>query len=166
MSVIRLDPNDTVAIARTRFEAGTVVDGITLRHAIPAGHKLAVRAVPKGHVVHKYAQSIGTAACDIAVGDHVHTHNLAFANVDRSYAFGTNLRAPQPATTQDTFIGFDRGDGRIGTRNYIGIITSVNCSATAARMIAQHFTAEVLAPYPNIDGVLMVGLGCEMNQID
>lgn len=203
MSLIRLDPNDCVAVARARLEAGAEVEGVTLKEPIPAGHKVAMRAIKQGEVVRKYTQSIGTAACDIAIGDHVHSHNLAFASVDRTYAFGTNLRAPQTPPSQDTFMGYDRGDGRVGTRNYIGIITSVNCSATAARMIAQHFTPDALAEYPNIDGVaafvhgtgcgmggdgtgfealqrvmwgyarhpnlagvLMVGLGCEMNQID
>ena len=202
MSLIRLDPQDSVAIARTRLEAGQEVDGIILRDAIPRGHKVALAPIATGTPVRKYAQSIGLASEDISAGDHVHTHNLAFTAVDRAYQFSTNLRAPAHVEP-DTFLGFDRGDGRVGTRNYIGIITSVNCSATAARMIADHFTPERLADYPNVDGVaafvhgtgcgmggdgtgfealqrvmwgyarhpnlagvLMVGLGCEMNQID
>ena len=201
--MIQLDPSDTVAIARMAMQKGQTTGGITLIDSIPAGHKVALRDISKGAKVFKYAQSIGTAAVDIPAGTHVHTHNLAFQAVDQTYEFGTNLRAPAAPKTQETFMGFDRGDGRIGTRNYIGIITSVNCSATAARMIADHFTPERLAEYPNVNGVtafvhgtgcgmggdgtglealqrvmwgyarhpnlagvLMVGLGCEMNQID
>ena len=203
MSILKLDPTDNVAIARTRLEIGQGGDGIAALAPIPAGHKIATAAIGAGQTVFKYAQPIGIASRDIAVGDHVHTHNLDFQAVDQDYAFGTNLRtAPEPEQV-DTFMGFDRGEGRVGTRNYIGIITSVNCSATAARMIADHFTPEQLADYPNVDGVaafvhgtgcgmggdgtgfealqrvmwgyarhpnlggvLMVGLGCEMNQID
>ena len=203
MGLIRLDPADNVAIAQTRLERGAGHEGLTLADAIPAGHKVALQPIATGTSVLKYAQKIGVASQDIAPGEHVHTHNLAFTAVDQIYQFGTNLRpAPAPAT-RDTFLGYDRGNGRVGTRNYIGILTSVNCSATVARMIADHFTAEALAPYPNVDGVaafvhgtgcgmggdgtgfealqrvmwgyarhpnlagvLMVGLGCEMNQID
>ena len=135
------------------------------------------------------------------MGEHVHTQNVAFRNTEAAYEFGTNLRDVTPATG-DTFMGYRRENGKVGTRNYIAIVTSVNCSATAARRIADHFTPERLAEYPNVDGVvafvhgtgcgmagdgegfealqrvmwgyarhpnhagvLMVGLGCEMNQI-
>ena len=140
---------------------------------------------------------------DIAAGAHVHTHNLDFRTVDTAYEFSTNLRPVAPAARRDTFRGYRRATGRVGTRNYIAVLTSVNCSATAARMIAAHFTPERLAAYPNVDGVtafvhgtgcgmggdgtgfevlqrtlwgyarnpnvggvLMAGLGCEMMQID
>ena len=203
MTLLHLDPADNVGVATTHLTAGQALDGLTISAAIPTGHKVALRDIAKGEKVIKFAQSIGLASADIGGGDHVHTGNLAFTAVDADYAFGTNLRPVAPATQIDSFLGFDRGNGRIGTRNYIGIITSVNCSATAARMIADHFTPERLAAYPNVDGVaafvhgtgcgmagdgagfealqrvmwgyarhpnlagvLMVGLGCEMNQID
>ena len=203
MSTIRLNPADSVLVARTRLAAGTTIDGITPTSDVPAGHKLAARDIAKGEAVLKFAQTIGYASQDIAQGDHVHTHNVAFQNVDGDYDFATNLRLAPPAAQPDHFMGYRRADGRIGTRNFIAIVTSVNCSATAARMIADHFTPERLAPYPNVDGVaafvhgtgcgmagdgdgfealqrvmwgyarhpnhaavLMVGLGCEMNQID
>ena len=203
MDTILLDPSDTVVVARSRLEAGARVDNIVLRDAIVAGHKIARLPMKKGEVVRKFAQTIGYAAQDIAVGEHVHTHNVEFRNVDGGYEFGTNLReVPNPAV-DDTFQGFRRASGAVGTRNYIAIVTSVNCSATAARMIADHFTPDRLAAYPNVDGVvafvhgtgcgmggdgegfealqrvmwgyarhpnhaavLMLGLGCEMNQID
>ena len=203
MGLLRLDPTDNVAIAQERLLSGSVVDGLVVGAEVAAGHKIALRDIAKGAAVIKYAQRIGLAACDIAAGDHVHTHNLEFVGVEGNYAIGTNIRPAAVPAKADTFMGYDRGDGRVGTRNYIGIITSVNCSATAARMIADHFTPEVLSAYPNVDGVaafvhgtgcgmggdgtgfealqrvmwgyarhpnlagvLMVGLGCEMNQID
>lgn len=203
MALLRLDPSDSVAVALNRIEADDRVDGLRAINHIPKGHKIAVVDLKAGDPVTKYAQKIGIASCDIHQGEHVHTHNLAFTAVDTSYAPATNLRPASPPAQQDTFLGFDRGEGRYGTRNYIGIITSVNCSATAARMIADHFTPERLAAFPNVDGVcafvhgtgcgmagdgdgfealqrvmwgyarhpnlagvLMVGLGCEMNQID
>ncbi|MEO1780298.1 MAG: UxaA family hydrolase, partial [Pseudomonadota bacterium] len=202
MSFIRLDPADTVVTATASLEVGVTVEGTQTRALIPSGHKIATQAMAKGDVIRKYAQVIGYAAQDIAAGDHVHTHNVAFRNTDTAYEFGTNLRPATPAAG-DTFMGFRRENGDVGTRNYIAIVTSVNCSATAARMIAGHFTPERLADYPNVDGVvafvhgtgcgmagdgegfealqrvmwgyakhpnhagvLMVGLGCEMNQID
>ncbi|MEL7262311.1 MAG: altronate dehydratase family protein [Pseudomonadota bacterium] len=202
MSFIRLDPADTVVTATASLEVGVAVEGTQTRALIPSGHKIATQAMAKGDVIRKYAQVIGYAAQDIAAGDHVHTHNVAFRNTDTAYEFGTNLRPATPAAG-DTFMGFRRENGDVGTRNYIAIVTSVNCSATAARMIAGHFTPERLADYPNVDGVvafvhgtgcgmagdgegfealqrvmwgyakhpnhagvLMVGLGCEMNQID
>ena len=202
MSFIRLDPTDTVVTATQALEAGVDVEGTATRALIPSGHKIATVAMAKGDVIRKYAQVIGYAATDIAPGDHVHTHNVEFRNTDADYAFGTNLRPATPAIG-DTFMGFRRENGDVGTRNYVAIVTSVNCSATAARMIAAHFTPEILSEYPNVDGVvafvhgtgcgmagdgegfealqrvmwgyakhpnhagvLMVGLGCEMNQID
>lgn len=109
MTLIRLNPSDTVSIARTRLRAGDVVDGITLRDNIPAGHKVAIQDIAKGTTVRKYAQNIGTAAVDIQTGAHVHTHNLAFVPVDQNYAFGTNLCPPAPPEQLDTFMGLTGG---------------------------------------------------------
>ena len=202
---IRLDPSDNVVTVTRPLEAGATVEGVTTSTIIPRGHKIAVEAIGKGGAVRKYAQVIGYAACDIAPGEHVHTHNLEFRNVDAAYEFSTDLRpvAMVADDARDTFMGFRRANGSVGTRNYIAVLTSVNCSATAARMIASAFGPEEMARYPNVDGVvafvhgtgcgmagsgegfdalqrvmwgyarhpnhagvLMVGLGCEMNQID
>ena len=199
MTTVRLSDQDNVVTAIKPLEIGS--DGAT--QLIPRGHKMAVADIAKGAPVRKYAQIIGYAAEDIAKGAHVHTHNLEFRGVDTEYEFSTNLHPAPEATTQDTFMGYKRATGRVGTRNYIAVLTSVNCSATAARMIAAHFTPDTLADYPNVDGVvafvhgtgcgmagsgdgfealqrvmwgyaknpniggvLMAGLGCEMNQID
>lgn len=200
---VRLDPKDNVVNAVTPLANGADCEGVIARQDIPRGHKMATQPIKSGQPIFKYAQIIGYASEDIAPGDHVHTHNLGFRAVDQQYEFGTDLRPVQPVDTADTFMGFKRDKGPAGTRNYIAVITSVNCSATAARMIAEHFTPEIMAAYPNVDGVaafvhgtgcgmadngdgfealqrvmwgyarhpnvaavLMVGLGCEMNQID
>ena len=200
---VRLDANDTVVTVLQPLEAGAEVDGVATTGLVPKGHKVATVAMPTGSEIRKYAQVIGYAATDIAAGDHVHTHNTEFRNTDQAYEFGTDQRPVKQVATPDTFLGYRRASGKVGTRNYIAIVTSVNCSATAARMIADHFTPERLADYPNVDGVaafvhgtgcgmagdgdgfealqrvmwgyarhpnhagvLMVGLGCEMNQID
>ena len=202
MALLKLDASDNVATATAPLEVGQTVDGVTPTALIARGHKVALHPIAKGAEVRKYAQLIGYASSDIAPGDHVHTHNVEFRNREVAYEFATNLR-PVPPATPDTFMGYRRENGAVGTRNYIAVLTSVNCSATAARRIAAHFTPERLAAYPNVDGVvayvhgtgcgmagdgegfealqrvmwgfarhpnhagvLMVGLGCEMNQID
>lgn len=200
---VRLNPVDSVVTAIVPLEVGDEVDGVSARQLIPRGHKMAITDVKSGSPVLKYAQVIGYASEDIPAGSHVHTHNLEFRNVDTDYEFGTDLRPAAVPEKLDSFMGFRRENGRVGTRNYVCVLTSVNCSATAARMIAGHFTPDVMAAYPNVDGVvafvhgtgcgmagngdgfealqrtmwgyarnpnvaavLMVGLGCEINQID
>jgi len=157
---VRLDPSDNVVTARRQLAPGE--EGAT--QIIPRGHKMATEAIARGGMVRKYAQIIGYAAQDIAKGTHIHTHNLEFRNVDATYEFATNLRPAAPAAKIDTFMGYRRTSGRVGTRNYIAILTSVNCSATAARLIAQAFPPEKLAAYPNVDGVVAFvhGTGCAM----
>ena len=203
MDFVRLDRADNVVTATRALEVGVVIEDVQTTALIPSGHKIATAAIAKGDPVRKYAQLIGYAATDIKAGDLVHTQNVEFRNTDMAYEFSTDLRYVVPATTQDSFMGFRRENGRVGTRTYIAIVTSVNCAATAARMIADHFTPDILSQFPNVDGVaafvhgtgcgmadngdgfealqrvmwgyakhpnhagvLMVGLGCEMNQID
>lgn len=154
-----LRPDDDVAVATRQVPAGTEVrlgDGttVTTTGTLPRGHKLAVRAVPCGGEVHKYGQSIGRAKAAIAPGEHVHTHNLGMDDGARAYEFGTaRTTLPAPAR-RDTFAGYRRSDGRWGTRNYVGILTSVNCSASTARLIADQFRGPVLDAYPHVDGVV------------
>jgi len=205
MDCVRLDPSDNVVTATRALTANAEVEGIATTVLVPSGHKVATMAIAEGEAVRKYAQVIGYASHDIAAGDHVHTHNTDFRNTEADYEFSTDLRpiAMVPKDQRDTFMGYRRENGSVGTRNYIAIVTSVNCSATAARMIADHFTPDIMAQYPHVDGVvafvhgtgcgmagdgdgfealqrvmwgyarhpnhagvLMVGLGCEMNQID
>ena len=133
---IRLDPDDNVVTATRALEAGSPLDDVVTNGLVPSGHKVAVRPIAKGEVVRKYAQIIGYAAVDIAPGDHVHTHNVEFRNTDAEYEFSTDMRPAPAAQHRDTFMGFRRANGQVGTRNYIAVVTSVNCSATAARRIA------------------------------
>jgi len=169
---IRLHPADDVLIARTQLVGGTQVEGVTTRGLVPPGHKVAVRDIPAGAPVRRYNQVIGFASKPIAAGEHVHTHNLwmgpeggAFA---RDYAFGADVK-PVPPRREATFLGIKRADGRVATRNYIGILSSVNCSATAARAIADQFSRQTnpraLEAYPNVDGVVALthGTGCGMD---
>src|SRR5690242_16037484 len=162
---IRLHADDDVVIARIELPAGTLVAKENVRAAvrIPAGHKIATRALAKGAPVHRYNQIIGFATQPIAPGEHVHVHNVAMGDFQRDYAF-CSLQKPTDYVAQPaTFMGIKRPDGRVATRNYIGILTSVNCSATVARMIAEHFKNR-LDDYPNVDGVVALThkSGCGM----
>ncbi|SMX51128.1 UxaA family hydrolase [Actibacterium lipolyticum] len=158
MKTIRLSDVDNVVTAAVPLQVGDD----SAAELISRGHKMATCDIAKGEPVLKYSTVIGYASKDIAAGCHVHTHNLEFRAVDVAYEYGTNLRPVAPAETTDTFMGYRRATGRVGTRNYIAVLTSVNCSATAARQIAAHFTPERLAAYPNVDGVVAFvhGTGC------
>jgi altronate hydrolase len=192
---------DSVGIALVPLAPGDVIGGVTITEPIAAGHKFAVAPHKQGDTVVKFGQPIGKASAAIPTGAHVHVHNVSFAPSDAQPAVGSRIIDPAPHSA--TFMGYHRVDGRVGTRNFIGILTSVNCSASVARRIAAHFTPERLAPFPNVDGViafshmsgcgmvkdgrgmanlrrtiggyarhpnfsgvLIAGLGCEVNQID
>ena len=169
---IRLHPADDVLIARSQLISGSTVEGVTVRGLVPPGHKIATRAIARGQPVRRYNQIIGFASQDIAPGEHVHTHNLDMGpekgNFERDYAIGQDVK-PEAPRQQASFMGIRRADGRVATRNYIGVLSSVNCSATAARAIADHFSRRnnpsALAAFENIDGVgaLTHGSGCGMD---
>ena len=168
---IRLHPNDDVVIARAQLVGGTQLldEKVTVSGLVPPGHKVATRAIKSGEPVRRYNQIIGFASRDIAPGEHVHLNNLAMGNFERDYAFGADVRPTQYVDPAATFDGIVRADGpnrgRVATRNYIGILSTVNCSATVARGIADHFTRERLAAFPNVDGVVALthGSGCGMD---
>jgi altronate hydrolase len=163
---------DNVAVALKPIAASQRLHSlnITTISDIPAGHKLAVRNIAVGHPVRKFNQIIGFATQPIAVGDHVHTHNLITGNFERDYSIGSEARPSEfiPPAQTATFQGIIRANGRVATRNYVGILTTVNCSATVARRIAAHFTPQVLSAYPNVDGVVTIthGTGCGMAEHD
>lgn len=166
---IRLHANDNVVVARIELEVGaSLAEGqVTAKSRIPAGHKIATQSIALGEPVTKYNQTIGFATCAITAGDHVHTHNVEFRKFERDSAFCIDAKptAYIPAAETATFQGYKRPDGRVGTRNYIGILTSVNCSATVAKYIAEAFRGpDALSDYPNIDGVvaLVHRTGCGM----
>ena len=207
-ATIRLHANDGVLIARSTLVEGTeVAPGVLTTQRIPAGHKVAIRALSPGDPIHRYGQIIGFATQPIAPGQHVHTHNCGMGDFAKDYAYTQDARHTAMANAQRTFQGIRRPDGRVATRNYIGILTSVNCSAHTAGLIADVFKRnpftghDPLAAYPNVDGVValthktgcgmtdgeqlrllrrtlagyarhvnfshivVIGLGCEVNQI-
>ncbi|HEY7226299.1 MAG TPA: altronate dehydratase family protein [Micromonosporaceae bacterium] len=205
---VRLNQADDVVVALADLVPGPLhlADGtaLTLPAGVPRGHKLAIRAVGQGAAVHKYGQVIGYASVPIAPGDHVHSHNLEYRPVDAQVAVGSR-RSPiayVPEADRATFLGYRRANGRVGTRNYLGIVSSVNCSATVAKLVASRAEALVAqlpgvdgvvalthtggcgtagrghegfdtlqrtlrgyAEHPNFAGLLVIGLGCEVNQV-
>jgi len=166
--VIRIHAQDNVVIARSQLVGGTVLadEGVTVFGLVPPGHKVATQAIAKGQAVRRYDQIIGMATRDIAAGEHVHTHNLAFSDFAREHAPGAAAQPTAYVAQPATFQGIVRADGQVATRNYIGVLTSVNCSATAARAIADYFRRDIrpeaLADFPNVDGVVALthGMGC------
>jgi arabinonate dehydratase len=202
--VIRLHASDDVVIAINPIESGTWLEGVGVRatNTIPAGHKMAVRAIQQGEPVKRYNQVIGFAAKPIGVGEHIHVHNLTLHDFARDYAFCVDRKPTEPVQKEAFFKGIVRSPGRVATRNYVGIISTVNCSATVSKKIAEILNREVLSAYPNVDGavalthttgcgmaeegegmtilqrtlagyarhvnfggVLIIGLGCEVNQV-
>ena len=169
--VIRLHDQDSVVIARATLLPGTeIAAGTQATQRIPAGHKVAVRPIAQGEPIRRYGQVIGFATMPIAPGQHVHVHNCGMGDFARNYAFGVDARATDFTNTPATFMGIRRPDGRVATRNYIGILTSVNCSAHVADMVAMAFRKDPisgrnpLADYPNVDGVVALThkTGCGM----
>ncbi len=173
LPIIRLSPEDSVVIARVALLPGTpVADGITASERIPAGHKVAIRAHAAGEPVRRYGQIIGFATRDIAPGQHVHTQNCGMGDFARDYAYGVDARPTEMIDPPAQFQGIRRPDGAIATRNYIGILTSVNCSAHVAAMVADAFRRnpftgdDPLADFPHVDGVVALThkTGCGMTQ--
>ena len=204
--LLHLHPDDNVFVAKSALALGQTISelGVRTRAQVPAGHKIAARHIAAGEQVKKFDTVIGVATRDLAPGDYVHSHNLKIVDYYRDPAFGADVRPVDylPEEQRATFQGYVRADGRVGTRNFIGILSSVNCSATVIRQIAAHFTPERLAAFPHVDGVvafaqtsgcgmsspsehfdvlrrtlagyarhanlagaLIVGLGCERNQV-
>jgi altronate hydrolase len=169
--VIRLHPTDNVVIARIDVAIGTPVpsEDFICRSQVTAGYKIAARPIKQGEPIRKYNVVIGFAATDIAPGTMVHSHNVEFREFDRDYAFSEEYRPVEmvPEAERATFQGIVRENGEVATRNYIGVLSTVNCSATVVHKIAEWFTPERLADYPNVDGVVAfshsIGCGMEMS---
>jgi altronate hydrolase/galactarate dehydratase len=165
---IRLQPADNVVIALKDLKPGDVVEGsdVALAQAVPRGHKIAVSAIPTGANVYRYGQIIGQAKADIRPGEHVHVHNLGMGGHTQDYGFASQNAALPPVAEARTFMGYRRADGKVGTRNYIGILTTVNCSGSVAKFIAEAAEKSgFLDDYPNIDGIvpIMHATGCGMS---
>ena len=203
-SAIHLHPTDNVAVARVPIPAGAElrVDGIAVvaLEPIPAGHKIALRAIPAGGRVERYGQDIGRATMEIQAGRHVHTHNLAFEELTLEYQFPSGEIALPQRAAEPTFQGYLREDGRAGTRNYIAVVAASNCAAHTAELIAESYRNQALPAnvdgivafphgegcghafgpdvdqlrrtlsgvlvHPNVSAAVILGLGCEVNQID
>lgn len=167
----RLHRNDNVAIARELLSLGRQIriDGslVSMRAQVTPGHKVAIAPIKAGEPVRKYNTVIGVAGRDIALGEHVHLHNLKLVDFDRDPGFCKDVLPINyvPAAERATFMGIVRPEGQVGTRNFIGIFSSVNCSSTVAHHIAAYFTPERLAAYPNVDGVVAFAQpsGCGMS---
>ena len=173
---LRLHLQDPVAIAKIDLQPGITLTlhandvhpvlRVATRQFIPSGHKVALIELAQGQELRRYGQIIGFATQPIKPGEHVHTHNLGMHDFARDYAFGVEVRRVDyvPVSERRTFRGYQRANGQVGTRNYIAVIGTVNCSAHACREIAHHFTPERLAPYPNVDGVIALThtIGCAM----
>ena len=166
-AAIKLNPNDDVMIACRELEVGTEIPGMGIRCTarIPSAHKVSVTAIAKDAPVRRYNQIIGFATADINPGDHVHSHNLGMHSFERDYAFGLDVKPTDFFAQQATFDGIVRKDGRIATRNYIGVISTVNCSATVTRAVSDYFKrGDILAQFPNVDGIVPLthSSGCGM----
>lgn len=169
---VLLQSNDDVATARTPLGRGTLLqlpgknEPLEVIQRIQSGHKVALHDIAQGEAVRKYGSIIGFATQSIQAGSHVHTHNLAVGTLDLHYAYGVDYRPVTlvPPEQRRTFLGYRRPDGRVATRNYIALISTVNCSASTTRQIQARFGAEILRQYPNVDGI--IGLthknGCAM----
>ena len=164
---LRLDARDNVLIAVEGFMPGDAPEGVSARERVPRGHKMAAAAIASGEPIRKFGQIIGFAARDIAPGEWVHEHNCVLHEFQRDYRFGQDAHPVEilPVEAQATFEGYRRANGKTGTRNYLGILTSVNCSATVARLVAREVEKQgLLDDYPEVDGVipLVHGTGCGM----
>jgi altronate hydrolase len=202
-AVILLNPRDAVAIARAPLAPGQSIEVasqmFTVNQPVPAGHKVAIRRVMPGEPVHRYGEVIGFATAPIAPGDHVHTHNLAFSEIDHHNAKPEPMAPRSSRNSTERFLGYARKDGRVGTRNYIAVVAASNCAAYTSDLIAQSFDKESLPPnvdgivafphgegcgmaigpdsqqlqrtlegvltHPNVSAAVILGLGCEVNQI-
>lgn len=197
--LIQLADTDDVAVLIDDARAGERVGGIEVRDLISAGHKIALHDIAMNAAVHKYGQVIGLAGRDIKRGEHVHVHNLVLGEAQQGQGTERSAAAPPRPGTDVTFAGYRRDDGRVGTRNFIGVVSSVNCSATVSRRIAAAFDAPIpgidgvaafthqsgcglsksgegfdvlertlggYARHANFGGMLLVGLGCEVAQIE
>ncbi|MDA1164233.1 MAG: altronate dehydratase family protein [Planctomycetota bacterium] len=155
--ILTLHPDDNIVIARVEISEGTSFSArskITTQDHVPFGHKIATTLISSGQPIRKFGQVIGFATEDITPGQWVHTHNVTPGELDLDYAFASEIPADPTPITGRTFQGILRPDGRVATRNYIAIISTVNCSATSSKYVAANFDQSILADYPNIDGVL------------
>ncbi|MCC6590699.1 MAG: altronate dehydratase [Bryobacterales bacterium] len=204
-AVIHLSPQDNIAIARAPLAPGQQIRvaglEVTVLDPVPMGHKIALRTIPAGGSIVRYGQVMGRARVTIEAGRHVHVQNVAFEEIAFQYEYpATDIPFPKPSGAIPTFLGYQREDGRVGTRNYIAVVAASNCAAHTAELIAASYSREQLPEnvdgvvafphgegcghsigpdtmqlqrtlggvldHPNVSGAIILGLGCEVNQID
>ncbi|MGC1275764.1 MAG: altronate dehydratase family protein [Planctomycetaceae bacterium] len=158
-SLILLHPSDNVAVARRTIRQGAalpMLDGTVACSPsnVGFGHKVAVAAIAPGDSIRKFGQIIGHATSVIRPGDWVHSHNLAAGELRLDYAISSEAPAAPAPIIGRTFQGYRRSDGRAATRNYVAVVSTVNCSAATSRMVAQRVSRDLLERYPNVDGVI------------
>ena len=169
-ATLTLNQEDNVSVALIDLVPGDAIGNgvVVCGVSVPAGHKVAFKRINAEEPVRKYGQIIGFASTTIEPGDHVHTHNLEMGDFSRDYAIGVDTRPVRmvPKEARASFQGIRRNDGGVGTRNYIGVLPTCNCAASVARFIADSFTREIMAGFPNVDGVLSLthGTGCGMSE--
>jgi altronate hydrolase len=165
---VYLSPDDNICVAARNLEAGTLlkIAGTEFRLAEPVkiGHKIAIRPIKKRDFVRKFGQIIGQTTTAVEAGGWVHSHNLINGEFARDHAPATAIPPPPAPIEGRTFQGYKRPGGKAGTRNYIAVISTVNCSATVSRHIAERFDKQILQQFPNVDGILAIkhGGGCGM----
>ena len=159
---LRLHADDNVLLARRKIPAGTemVVEHagetvcVTAAETIELGHKVAWRPIAQGEAITKFGQTIGYAVAPIDAGQWVHVHNIECGTLALDYRFASEIPPDPPTPEPRTFMGYRRANGKAGTRNYIGILSTVNCSATTAKYVAERLSKTVLDRYPNVDGIV------------
>ena len=166
--MLTLHPQDNVAVALADISAGETdnIAGVKALQAVKQGHKIAVKPIAAGQNVLRYGQTIGQATADIAAGEHVHVQNLGMGEHTSDYAHATGAKLLLALPDVRTFNGYHRADRSVGTRNYLGILTSVNCSGSVAKFIAEAAEKSgLLDDFPNIDGIVPIthGTGCGMS---
>ena len=166
---IRIHKNDNVVTAKSDIDINISVheENVNTNQHIPVGHKVATQNISKGDAIIKYDTMIGVAKENIKIGDHVHVHNTGMVDSKKDYQFSQGCKNNEvlPESERATFMGYRRPNGKVGTRNFIGIISSVNCSATVCKKIAESFNEETLSEYENVDGIVSIthGTGCGIN---
>ena len=167
-TLLKLHPDDNVAVATSHITEGArcEVDGdeLSALDNVSAGHKIATAIIPDGGAIIKYGQIIGYASAEVSVGQWIHVHNVVATKPGLDYEFSTQINHPKPPAKERTFLGYRRSDGKAGTRNYIAVISTVNCSATTAKYVAKELSETDLSRYPNIDGIvpLVHKTGCAL----
>ncbi|GAB3479677.1 UxaA family hydrolase [Marinomonas epiphytica] len=161
----RLHQKDNLAVAITALPEGAEVEGVTLIDKIPAGHKFSVQGLSKGEHIIKYGQVIGYAACSIEAGSHLHSHNIKMLETQHSLNGFLPMQRTSILANRRSFQGFARSNGQVGTRNYIGVISTVNCSATVSKVAAEQLNLEGELEALGYDGVVAIthGSGCGMS---